>query len=1106
MNKHIILLFIILCIGLTKASAQHSITGKVLDATNQEPIPFASVTIKNVKSGTTTDNNGNFTLKVNNNDILIVSFMGYETKEVNIGTQKKVTILLSESSVLLDAVVVTGFQNLKKTTFTGSSVKIKADDINLPGETDISRMLEGKAAGVSIQNVSSTFGSAPKIRVRGATSINGENKPLWVVDGIVLEDVVNVSNDQLASGDPTTLLGSSVAGINTNDIETIDVLKDAAATALYGARAMNGVVVITTKRGKEGKPRIHYSGNYTVRTKPRYSEFNIMNSADQMSVYAEMERKGLLTSDIVNNQSSGIYGIMYNRINTWDESKQQYLLENTYAARHNFLMEHAAANTDWFDLLFTNSIMNEHTLSVSSGSQKSKSYISLGFLNDPGWTVADKVNRITMNFRNDYQLNDKIGFSFQTVGSVRMQNAPGSLSRSSDVVSGISSRNFDINPFNYALNTSRALRAYDSNGEREYYTLNFAPFNILEELDNNYIKLNVIDLKAQAEFNWQIFKGLKYNFTGAIRYVRSKQEHEIHENSNMANAYRAAGNSTIRENNPYLYKDPSDPSAEPIVVLPKGGFYNTAENLLLNYDIRNSVSFSKIWNEKHEFNALLGQQIKYSDRQTNSNTGYGFQYDMGGTVSMNYLIMKQMIEQNFDYYSRALTYDRFAAFYANVDYTYDRRYSISGTVRYDGSNTMANSSSARWLPTWNISGKWNIGNEAFMKDFVWLDALALRAGVGLTASMPPLSNATPIFINSNTTRPSTDIESGIEIYTLGNSDLTWEKSYQSNFGFDATFLKGRLDFSFDYFIRNSFDLLSVIKVSGIGGERYKWANSADLSASGFDITLSGKPIVTKDFMWSSSFTMGYSKNEIKNSMQQPQINTLVGITGGNKNGYPVNGLFSIPFAGLNPENGVPMFYDENGTITSDINFQSTSTDYLKYEGPTDPKYTGGFNNSFTWKGISLDIFFTFQAGNVIRLNPVFNSSYNDSQATPKEFFNRWEFRGDEKHTNIPAIADKDLISDLSSTYPYSAYNYSDIRVAKGDFIRLKSLSVGYTIPQKLFKSWKLFSDIRLRVTGKNLWLLYSDNKLNGQDPEFVNTGGVAQPIQKQVIFSLDVSF
>lgn len=1106
MNKRMLIL-LVLCINLLAVSAQHLVTGKVLDAKDKQPVAFASVIVKGTSNGTITDDKGEFSIQVSkNSDVLVASFVGYDTKEVQVGTQKNITIILGESAIELGDVVVTGFQNLKKQTFTGSSVKIKADDLKLPGETDISRMLEGKAAGVSIQNVSSTFGSAPKIRVRGATSINGENKPLWVVDGIVLEDVVNVSNDQLASGDPTTLLGSSVAGINTNDIETIDVLKDAAATALYGARAMNGVVVITTKRGKEGKPNIRYSGNYTVRAKPHYSEFNIMNSADQMSVYAEMERKGLLTSDIVNNQSSGVYGSMYDRINTWDEASQSFLLENTYEARRNYLMQHAAANTDWFDLLFRNSVMNEHTLSITSGSDKSRSYVSLGFLNDPGWTIADKVNRYTMNFRNDYQVNKKVSIALQTVGSVRMQNVPGSLTRSGDAVTGIVSRSFDINPFSYALNTSRALRPYDKNGKREYYTLNYAPFNILDELENNFIQLNVIDLKAQGEFNWEIIKGLKYNFTGALRYVRSKQEHEIHENSNMANAYRAAGNSTIRENNPYLYKDPNDPTAEPIVVLPNGGFYNTAENLLLNYDIRNSLSFSKIWNEKHEFNALLGQQIKYANRQTNSNTGYGFQYDMGGTVSMNHLIMKQMIEQNFDYYSRSLEYDRFAAFYLNADYTFDRRYSFSGTIRYDGSNALAHSPSSRWLPTWNISGKWNIGNESFLKDITWIDVLAIRAGFGLTASMPPLSNALPIFINSNTTRPSSDIESGIEISSLGNSELTWEKSYQSDFGLDATFLKGRLDFSFDYFIRKSFDLLSVIKTSGIGGESYKWANSADLDASGFDVTLSGKPIVTRDFTWTSSFTMGYSKNKIKNSIQRSQVNSLVGVTGGNKNGYPVNGLFSIPFAGLNPQNGIPMFYNENGEVTSNINFQSTSTDYLKYEGPTDPKYTGGFNNSFNWKGISFDIFFTFQTGNVIRMNPVFSTSYSDNQATPKEFFNRWEFPGDEKLTNIPSIADKELAKNLVGMYPYSAYNYSNVRTAKGDFIRLKSISLGYSIPKKLYQSWNVFSDITFRVTGKNLCLLYSDSKLHGQDPEFVNTGGVAQPIQKQVIFSLDVSF
>ncbi len=192
--------------------------------------------------------------------------------------------------------VVTGFQQIDKSKFTGSAVTLKTDDVRIDGLPDVSRMLEGRAAGVSIQNVSGTFGAAPKIRIRGATSLNGDNKPLWVVDGVVLEDIVNISNDQLSSGDPTTLLGSAVAGLNPNDIETFDILKDAAAAALYGARAMNGVIVITTKKGKAGKPVISYSGNFSTQLKPSYKNFNIMNSAEQMSVLGELERKGYLNT------------------------------------------------------------------------------------------------------------------------------------------------------------------------------------------------------------------------------------------------------------------------------------------------------------------------------------------------------------------------------------------------------------------------------------------------------------------------------------------------------------------------------------------------------------------------------------------------------------------------------------------------------------------------------------------------------------------------------------------------------------------------------------------------------------------------------------------
>ena len=1091
MNKHIILLFIILCIGLTRASAQHSITGKVLDATNQEPIPFASVTIKNVKSGTTTDNNGNFTLKVNNNDILIVSFMGYETKEVNIGTQKKVTILLSESSVLLDAVVVTGFQNLKKTTFTGSSVKIKADDINLPGETDISRMLEGKAAGVSIQNVSSTFGSAPKIRVRGATSINGENKPLWVVDGIVLEDVVNVSNDQLASGDPTTLLGSSVAGINTNDIETIDVLKDAAATALYGARAMNGVVVITTKRGKEGKPRIHYSGNYTVRTKPRYSEFNIMNSADQMSVYAEMERKGLLTSDIVNNQSSGIYGIMYNRINTWDESKQQYLLENTYAARHNFLMEHAAANTDWFDLLFTNSIMNEHTLSVSSGSQKSKSYISLGFLNDPGWTVADKVNRITMNFRNDYQLNDKIGFSFQTVGSVRMQNAPGSLSRSSDVVSGISSRNFDINPFNYALNTSRALRAYDSNGEREYYTLNFAPFNILEELDNNYIKLNVIDLKAQAEFNWQIIKGLTFKTAGTYNTTDSRTD--IFYKTGSKEAYRNG-------EKPY-------------------------GRTQMGRDVRWTNYNNLTWKQKikkHTYDVMLGHEVSFKSSEYLLGEAMDFPFDNLGNDNLGIGATPSKVSSSYN--DKMLL-----SFFARGNYNYDNRYLLTATIRADGSTVFSQKNKWGYFPS--FSAAWRVSEEAFMKDIKWLSNFKVRFGWG-TVGNDRISNylsldlyeASKYGVGNNTVTVLTPKQ-------LKNANLKWEGSNTVNLGVDLGFFDSRLNITADFFIKNTKDLLLAQSLAHITGFNSQMQNIGKIQNKGFELNVNSINIQTRDFTWNTNFNISFIKNTLKSLASG--VDAMYARSGFDSNftaydyiakvgeslgliyGYEFDGIYQSSDFYTKP--GDPTLYLKDGVV-NDPRYSTKEPlrpGVVKYKdqdgdgkittkdrtviGTAIPKWYGGITNTLNYKGIDFSFMLQFNYG-----NDVYNAT---------RLYSTQSRSG--RRNMLAEVADRWSPTNASNKVPlYNGYITNDVYsrfVEDGSFLRLKNITLGYTLPKKWTSKFYV-SRLRVYATGQNLFCVTG---YSGYDPE-VSTAGSnpmtpgldwgAYPKSKVFTFGLDIQF
>lgn len=1085
-----------------------TLTGTVKDGEGN-PVIGATIVIEGTTFGTSTGGGGEFSFiaTVLPTNRLMVSFLGMVPYSVVIGNTRNFTITLDSEAVSIGEVVVTGFANIKKETFTGSSVKISAEDLELAGATDISRMLEGKVAGVSIQNVSSTFGAAPKVRIRGVTSISGENKPLWVVDGVVLEDVITISNDQLSSGDPATLLGSSVAGLNPADIETFDILKDASATALYGARAMNGVIVITTKRGKTGAPRITYSSNYTIRTKPRYENFDIMNSADQMAVYTRMERNGYLSQNIVNESKYGAYGLMHKAINAYNSSTG-YGLENSPEARREFLNKYAKANTDWFDLLFTNKLQQEHSLSLSSGNDKSRTYASISFLNDAGMTIADEVRRYTVNFRNDTDISKKISLGVQFVGSYRDQKTPGSYASQDDTYRGGTSREFDINPFSYAYKTSRAVRPYDDYGNREFVQMNYAPFNILHELENNFMTLDVVDVRAQADFTYKIVPGLKFNFLGSIRYVKSSREHTVTETSNVAEAYRSAENSTIRESNPYLWSDPDVIGGEKIVLLDQGGFLNTYDNQMLNYSFRPFLTYTKLWNNNkiHELTALGGMEVKYVDRTVRTRDQDGYLYYKGGQFESNPNFARMLAERQTEPMTYEKTRDRFAAFYLNASYAFDRRYSVEATFRHEGSNALGHDASARWLSTWNFGAKWNIANEAFMENATKVDAMSVRLSYGLSANMPPETNSQALFYYRQTYAPGYS-ESSIHFSTLGNKDLTWEKSYQFNVGFDLSMFGGRLNLNLDYFDRKSFDLISDIQDGGMGGQILKKANYADLYASGFDITLGGIIVRTKDWRWTSNFTFGYSKNEIRNAKNMPTVFDLVKQTGGNKNGYPVNSLFSIPFAGLNPSTGIPMFNNPNGSVEYGYFMQSQDTSGLVHEGAIDPPYTGGFNNTVTWKQLSFNVFFSYQWGNVVRLHQAYSTSdLSDLTAMSRSFKDRWMYTADTGNTIIPSLSDQMKLTTFSGVFPYNNYNYSSARVAKGDFIRLKSISIGYDLPARWLSKTKVFQTINVRVTGKDLWLLYSDKALNGQDPEFFNTGGVALPSLPQVVFSLTIGF
>ncbi|WP_212005191.1 SusC/RagA family TonB-linked outer membrane protein [Chitinophaga sp. HK235] len=1096
------------------------ITGRVVDPAGV-PLQGVSIVVKGTTAGTSTDKDGRFVLKSKpHNAALVCSMIGFEPKEMKLSPANKVlNIVLQEMETKLEGVVVTGYQNINRKLFTGASTKVDAKDVARAGVPDVSRMLEGQVAGVSIQNVSGTFGAAPKIRVRGATSISGDNKPLWVIDGIILEDIVNISNEALSTGDPNTLIGSSVAGLNPDDIESFNILKDAAATAMYGARAMNGVIVVTTKKGKQtnGAPQINYSSTLTTYRKPKYEQFNMMNSAEQMEVLLEMERKGSFGhSASKNSKDGGIFNKMYDQMYDYDPETDSYALRNDPASRQKFLKRYADANTDWFDILFKNSLLQEHSLSYSSGNAKSQTYASTSFMNDGGQTVGDRVKRYTANLRTNFKLSDRFSGELLFNGSIRDQRTPGTLTRGSNPSTGGFTRDFDINPFSYAMNTSRLMTPYDSDGNLEYFRRNFAPFNILNELKNNYIELGLNELKVQAGFKYKIIPRLTYSVDGSYRYATTFRKHYVKENSNMVGAYQAYNNDPyIMENNPFLFKDPNVPGSLPVVVLPDGGFYNVNTDNLVSYYFRHNLEYDAQFRAKHRLNIFGSMEVRSTDRQYDNFDGIGYQYSNSGLVHPDFRYFQDAQYQNMPYYGMGYSKDRFAAMMARGAYAFADKYSFNFTTRFDRSNmlgkTKAKGKSLGWLPTWNVSAAWDIDQEKFFnQQGKFLTGARVRGTYGLVANLGNARNKSVLYNNGMTYRPiETDKEQYVKISALENADLTWEKLYEANVGTDLAFFNNKVNVTLDFYKRDIFDLIGPIVTSGIGGQVQKIANYATMSGKGFELTIAGNPVQTKNFRWRSSFNFANNKNKITRLVINPTLANLVRAEGGPLEGYAQRGLFSVQFDGLSSSYGYPTFISESGARkVMKIDFQSTNVEHLKYEGPVDPTLTGGFYNQLAYKNLSLSFLFTFSMGNYVRLAPVFTSVLSDDIGMSKEWLNRWMVPGDEKYTTIPTIVDP-LVAQAhmpsAPMYAYSAYNSSDERVAKGDFIRLKNVTLGYSLP-KSYASWLKMKNLDLALVGNNVLLLYADKKLNGADPEFFGSGGVALPVPRQFTFSLKAGF
>jgi len=1094
------------------------VTGTVSDPRG-ETLIGAYVLLVESGERTVTDPDGKYKIRGALGQTLEFAYMGMITKRIKIRSLQT-NVVLEDDSKQVDQVVITGYQKVRNRVYTGAAVSARMNEIKMEGIADVTRMLEGRLPGLNVQSISGTFGAAPRINIRGGASILGNVQPLWVIDGAVYEDLVHLSLDELASGDAVTLVSSAIAGLNPADIEDIQVLKDASATSVYGARALNGVIIVTTKSGRREQPlRVTYSTENTLRLKPRYNEFDLLNSQETMALYQEMADKGYFSlRDALYGRRSGIYYQMFRDLSTINPKTGSFYLANTEEARTEYLKKGEYANTDWLDLLFTYNPTTNHALTFTGGSKNIATYASLGYYYDAGWTIADRVRKLSANLKNTFYITEKLKATLSAQGNFRSQIAPGTLPQRRNHAIGSFERDFDINPFSYALGTSRTLRPYRDDGEREYYRNNWASFNIFNEYENNQMRIGVQDLKVQAEASYSILQELEVRALLSARQATTSTLHSVGEGSNLVQAFRANETPWVAQQNIYLLHNKDNPLAQPTVALTHGGVLNKTEVNLKSYLARLALDYDKRFDD-HDLKGFAFAEVRQTERTNNPFTGYGIQYNKGNQVYTPPAIFEKLFQENTPYFALRQRDERGVTFSLNGTYGYKGRYIANAVLNYEGSNTSGRGARALWLPTWNVGVKWNIDQEAFIKDKRTFSRLALRASYGLTAKMNEEAiNANSIYTGGIVNRNQYEWrEDKLSIQHLENRDLTWEKMYELNIGLELGLFNNRLSTTLDVYQRNSFDLIDLVRTSGIGGQYYKYANFGDMRTRGIELGIHTRNIELQDFSWYSSLTLAGMHQEITRLLNAPNTFDMVAGRGrGNIVGYPKGSLFSFNFQGLNA-NGLPTYnfglYPLNGgpyanIAGADFSDAQYSKSYLLYHGPIEPPITGGLSNTFKFREWEFSFFITMQAGNKIRLNPTFDPEFADLNVFSSEYYNRWLNPGDEWKTDVPVLPSQELIDQVGKENierAYNTYNYSQNRVADGSFVRMKNISLAYHLPDRYVEKLRLRS-INFRFNVTNPFLIYSDKRLKGQDPEYYKSGGVSLPTPKQYTLSMNVTF
>ncbi len=1032
---------------------EFEVKGKVTDSEGL-PLPGTTVLIKGTVTGVTTNDKGEYTIKVNSsNAVLQFSFIGFETQEIQVGSKKEINVIMVESAESLQEVVITGYQEINKERMTGSTNTISVVEMRNKGHVSVDEILDGTIPGLTTI-ASGRPGEDAQITIRGVNSLTGSTAPMWIVDGMPMQgEIPNISD---GAGDlQTTIFTTGIGNITPDDIETITILKDAAATAIYGARAANGVIVITTKSGHKGKTFFNFTTNFTVTDKPS-NNIRMMNSAEKVKFEKE------LYQDI--GRFNG-YGRIYDMMGELDYGKITQTEFDTEYARL------AKVNTDWFDEIFRKGFRQQSTLSMQGGTEKTQYYASLSYNNERGIEPNNKYEKVGLNVKLTHNPSENVRITLGLISTMRKDR------RTASRVNPLQYAMY-ANPYEFPFNTDGSY-AYDyswdpkrSDGIRD--GLAWDKFNIIHDLNNNTNKSRYIDASANLKFEWEIIKGLMFT---------SQSSYNVNSNHN----FKVEGVNTYTNfKNNWLNNIIGEISHERVL-----GSLRESTGYSSSFTFRNTITYNKEINDTHFINFFAGQEITRRDSR-NAFT-YSPQYDeIHGVVGFPQLDGVDPNVINF----RALggtgeSTDKLSSFFANGSYSYMDKYIVSGAIRYDGSDIVGNEN--QFTPLWNISGRWNLHKEDFMQNFSFLNELSLRAGYGFTGSIDKKANPYLVMYINQVNYYDGDIVPSS--FTYPSPSVKWQTKKDFNIGLDLALFKNRVEFSVNYYHNTTKDVLDTRRLPYSSGRGTVIENVANILNTGWEFSLSTRNIETRDFKWITRFNISLNDNKVLTTYYKSLDDLPISATGQGYyvEGYPVNAWYGYQFAGIDQGTGETLIYDADGNkfniddvySNSNLNLVAPSPSYL---GEAYPPISGGITSTWIYKRWTFTAMADFKAGHMIES---FNTNKRmDSKNRYITDQYRWRQPGDI--TDIPAYFG-------FSSYAYGKYTYNTT-IEKGDYLRLTYITLGYNFSPEFIKSLG-FKTMRLSATVRNLFTLSS---YSGIDP--VLMGRFGYPNTKNYTVTLNVGF